>query len=131
MRNVLIRSEALAVLAALVATPAAAQIIKPNERAQAIKQHPQIIAQFGGAITGPVATYVSSVGAKVATTAGLKDQCTFTVINSDVVNAFAVPGCYIYISRGLMTIMNSEDELASVLGHEVGHIVGKHSLKRS
>lgn len=131
MHKVWVSYGALAVLAAHVATPAAAQIIKPNERAQAVKQHPQIIAQFGGAITGPVATYVSSVGAKVAATAGLKDQCTFTVINSDVVNAFAVPGCYIYITRGLMAIMNSEDELASVLGHEVGHIVGKHSLKRS
>lgn len=131
MRKVWVRYGGLAVLAAQIATPAAAQIIKPNERAQAVRQHPQIVAQFGGAITGPVATYVSSVGAKVATTAGLKDQCTFTVINSDVVNAFAVPGCYIYITRGLMVIMNSEDELASVLGHEVGHIVGKHSMKRA
>ena len=131
MRKVWLSYGALAVLAAQVATPAVAQIIKPNERAQAIKQHPQLIAQFGGAITGPIATYVSTVGAKVATAAGLKDQCTFTVINSDVVNAFAVPGCYIYITRGLMAIMNSEDELASVLGHEVGHIVGKHSLKRT
>ncbi len=56
MRKVWVSSGALAVLAALVATPVTAQIIKPNERAQAIKQHPQIIAQFGGAITGPVAT---------------------------------------------------------------------------
>ena len=39
-------------------------------------------------------------------------------------NAFAVPGCYIYVTRGLLTIMNSEDELAAVLGHEVGHIQG-------
>lgn len=131
MRKNWVLHGALAALAAQVATPAAAQIIKPNERAQAIKQHPQIVAQFGGAISGPVATYVSNVGAKVATTAGLKDQCTFTVINSDVVNAFAVPGCYIYITRGLLVIMNSEDELASVLGHEVGHIVGKHSMKRT
>jgi predicted Zn-dependent protease len=52
------------------------------------------------------------------------------LINSDVVNAFAVPGCYIYITRGILAIMNSEDELASVLGHEVGHVVADHSAQR-
>ena len=46
--------------------------------------------------------------------AGLEGQCTFTLVNSDVVNAFAVPGCYIYVTRGLMGIVNSEAELAAV-----------------
>ena len=131
MRKTWVFHGALAVMAAQIATPAFAQIVKPSERAQAAKQHPELLRQFGGEVTGPVATYVSSVGNKIATAATLKDQCTFTVLNSDVVNAFAVPGCYIYITRGLLVIMNSEDELASVLGHEIGHIVGKHSRKRT
>jgi predicted Zn-dependent protease len=47
-----------------------------------------------------------------------------------VVNAFAVPGCYIYLTRGLMSVVNSEAELASVLAHEVGHIVADHSERQ-
>jgi predicted Zn-dependent protease len=66
----------------------------------------------------------------MATAAGVPGQCTFTVVNSDVPNAFAVPGCFIYITRGLLALMNSEDELASVLGHEVGHVVADHSARR-
>ena len=69
------------------------------------------------------------VGEKIAAAAGLQGECTFTLVNSDVVNAFAVPGCYIYVTRGLMGIVNSEAELASVLAHEVGHIVAAHNRR--
>jgi predicted Zn-dependent protease len=125
---------AAALFMATVFTPttpeAATPRVTPQERARAAQQHPQILSEFGGEVTGPTATYVKGVGEKIATVAQLPGQCVFTVINSDVVNAFAVPGCYIYITRGLLAIMNSEDELASVLGHEVGHVTGKHSQKR-
>ena len=104
--------------------------VSDSARASAAQQHPQIVAQFGGAVGGPTQTYVDGVGQKIATAAGLPGRCTFTVISSEVVNAFAVPGCYIYITRGLLAIMNSEDELASVLGHEVGHITAEHSAGR-
>lgn len=104
--------------------------VSASDRAKAAQQHPQVVAQFGGALGGPAQTYVAAIGEKVATTAGLPGQCVFTAISSDVVNAFAVPGCYIYVTRGLLAIMNSEDELASVLGHEVGHITGAHSSAR-
>lgn len=104
--------------------------VSAGDRARAAQQHPQILAQFGGAVGGTTQTYVAGVGEKMAATAGLPGQCTFTVVSSDVVNAFAVPGCYIYITRGLLAIMNSEDELASVLGHEVGHITAEHSSQR-
>jgi predicted Zn-dependent protease len=66
----------------------------------------------------------------MADAAGLRGQCTFTLINTDVINAFAVPGCYVYVTRGLLSIANSEDELAFVMGHEIGHISAKHSQKR-
>ncbi|QCI79372.1 hypothetical protein E6W36_06905 [Hankyongella ginsenosidimutans] len=55
---------------------------------------------------------------------------TFTLLNSDIVNAFALPGGYVYISRQLLALMNSEAELASVLGHEVGHVTARHSARR-
>jgi predicted Zn-dependent protease len=104
--------------------------ISPEERAQAEQQHPQLLAEFGGAWDGPEAAYVKQLGETLAGAAGLADQCTFTMVNTDVVNAFAVPGCYIYLTRGLVGIVNSEAELASVIGHEIGHIVAEHSQRR-
>jgi predicted Zn-dependent protease len=104
--------------------------IEESERKLGAEQHPQLLAEFGGAYEGPEAAYVRGLGNKLAVVAGLEGQCTFTLVNTDVVNAFAVPGCYIYITRGLVAIVNSEDELASVLGHELGHIVGDHGERQ-
>ncbi|MFZ4071486.1 MAG: M48 family metalloprotease [Caulobacterales bacterium] len=104
--------------------------VTSRDKQAGAQSHPQILSEFGGEMTGPLSAYVKGVGEKMATAAGLPNTCLFTVINSDVVNAFAVPGCYIYITRGLLAIMGSEDELASVLGHEVGHITGEHSRKQ-
>lgn len=75
--------------------------------------------------------YVQYVGRKVADQshrAGLKYQ--FTVLDSPEVNAFALPGGYIYITRGLMAYLNSEAELAAVLGHEVGHVTARHAVRQ-
>ena len=109
---------------------ARAPSVSARDRATAAQQHQQVVAQFGGEVTGPASTYLKAIGEKMASTAGLPGQCTFTLIGADVVNAFAVPGCYVYVTRGLLAIMNTEDELASVLGHEVGHITGNHAGQR-
>lgn len=119
----------LGACATIDSTPDAPSITT-NDRAQAAQSHTQILQQLGGAIEGPSATYVATIGERVAGAAGVSGQCTFTLVNSEVINAFAVPGCYIYVTRGLLAIMNSEDELASVLGHEVGHVVADHSARR-
>ena len=115
---------------ATIDSTADAPSVTQTDRAVAVRNHPQILQQFGGAVEGPLAAYVAGVGERVATAAGVPGQCTFSVVNTDVVNAFAVPGCYIYITRGLVAVMNSEDELASVLGHEVGHVVADHAARR-
>jgi predicted Zn-dependent protease len=119
----------LAACATIDSTPDA-PAITGSDRAQAAQAHPQILQQLGGAVEGPSAAYVASVGERIATAAGVQSQCTFTLVNSDVPNAFAIPGCYIYVTRGILALMNSEDELASVLGHEVGHVVADHSARR-
>jgi predicted Zn-dependent protease len=54
----------------------------------------------------------------------------FHVVDTDEVNAFAVPGGYLYVNRGLIEAAESESELAGVLGHEIGHVVGKHSARQ-
>jgi predicted Zn-dependent protease len=104
--------------------------ITEAERSYGSEQHPRLLAEFGGSYDHDEAVYVRTVGGRIAAAAGLENACTFTLVNSDVVNAFAVPGCYIYVTRGLFAIVNSEAELASVLGHEVGHIVARHAQRQ-
>jgi predicted Zn-dependent protease len=119
----------LAACATIDSTPDAPSITQ-SDRTQAAQAHAQILPQLGGAVEGPSAAYVADIGARVAVAAGVPGQCTFTLVNSDVPNAFAMPGCYIYVTRGILALMNSEDELASVLGHEIGHVVADHAAQR-
>ena len=94
-------------------------------------QQAKVLASAGGAYDGPQAVYVARVGEQMAAAAGLGGQCTFSLVNSEVVNAFTTPpGCYVYVTRGLLSIMNSEAELAAVLGHELGHVKAKHAAKQ-
>ena len=105
-------------------------LILPEERELGAQQHPLLLAEFGGRYDSPEAGYARALGDRIAAAAGLEGQCTFTLVNSDVVNAFAVPGCYIYLTRGMMSLVNSEAELGAVLAHEVGHIVAAHGRRQ-
>ncbi|TFI56804.1 peptidase M48 Ste24p [Sphingomonas parva] len=108
--------------------------IAPGAAQQAAQQHPAVVQEFGGAETGAHAAYVTEIGRKVAAQSGIQGAgtgvYTFTTLNSPVMNAFAVPGGYIYVTRQLLGLMNDEAELASVLGHEVGHVAADHSKGR-
>ena len=74
--------------------------------------------------------YVNRVGRWVASNSERPNlRWTFGVIDSDDVNAFAAPGGYVFITRGLYSLMRDEAELAGVLGHEVAHVVKKHHLR--
>lgn len=106
------------------------QAISQEDRAYGAEQHRQLLAEFGGAYEGGQGAYLRAVGERIAAGAGLGEQCTFTLVNSDVVNAFAVPGCFIYVTRGLLAVIGNEAELASVLGHEVGHIAARHAQRQ-
>ena len=114
-----------ALVLAVLALPAAAQ----TDRVQA--QQAQVLREVGGAYPGPQSAYVARIGERMATAAGLPGRCVFTVIDSDTVNAFTTPpGCYVYLTRGLLAILNSEGELAAVLGHELGHVAAKHAQRQ-
>lgn len=124
---------------AIIAIPAAAfsqaapQYLNPRDVAEAQRQHPELVAEFGGAETGARAAYVQGVGQRVAAHTGIANSGRayhFTTLNSAVENAFAVPGGYVYITRQLMGLMDDESQLAFVLGHETGHIAARHAQSR-
>ncbi|RDC59650.1 Beta-barrel assembly-enhancing protease [Alteripontixanthobacter maritimus] len=113
--------------------PDASAPITQTEAQQGAEAHPQLLAQFGGAMTGPQANYVESVGKNISVQSGLgnaREDFTVSLVNSSVNNAFAVPGGYVYTTRQLVALMNNEAELAAVLGHEVGHVAARHSQRR-
>ncbi|MDZ7282248.1 M48 family metalloprotease [Sphingomonas sanguinis] len=126
-----------AAMLALVAAPVAAQTtrsISASDKAQGAQANPELVKQYGGRYTGPQAAFVERVGKRVAVQSGLSNaqgDFTVTTLNSPVENAFAIPGGYIYVTRQLLALMNSEAELASVLGHEVGHVAARHSQSRN
>lgn len=141
IRQTLIVSSALAILLPACAGQAAApqstssvpQTISAKDKQQGAQAHPQLMAEFGGAETGPQAAYVEMVGKNIAVRSGLsgaRDDFTVTLLNSPIDNAFAVPGGYVYVTRQLVALMNNEAELAGVLGHEVGHVAARHAAKR-
>lgn len=92
------------------------------------ENHPKILRAFGGTYDDPaLARYVSSIGALLVQTVERKDlSYSFTVLNSDVVNAMAIPGGYIYVTRGLLALVDNEAQLAAVLAHELGHLTALH-----
>ncbi|MGQ0662274.1 MAG: M48 family metalloprotease [Pseudomonadota bacterium] len=96
------------------------------------EEHPKILREFGGEVHDPaIRRYVSEIGGSLARHSELPGlPFTFTVLNSDIVNAFALPGGYVYVTRGLLALASSEAELAGVLGHEIGHITARHTAQR-
>ncbi|MEM7078479.1 MAG: M48 family metalloprotease [Pseudomonadota bacterium] len=75
--------------------------------------------------------YVTEVGERLlAVSPDAGKNYTFCVIDESIVNAFAMPDGYIFLSRGILAYFNSEDEMAAVIGHEIGHVVGQHGRKK-
>jgi predicted Zn-dependent protease len=107
--------------------------VPPEEEANiGREQHPQVLAEFDGAYADPkLASYVQKLGeALVARSENAGQPFVFTVINSDIYNAFALPGGYVYVTRGLLALMSNEAEFASVVGHEIGHVTARHTAER-
>lgn len=94
--------------------------------------HPKLVEQYGGEYESEeLQNYISLIGERLAAGSHRKNLVYhFTLLDSPVINAFAVPGGYIYIARGLLAYLNSEDELAAVLGHELGHVTARHGVRQ-
>lgn len=103
-----------------------------QERQVGKEEHPKILTQFGGVYEDDAVTgYVAQIGGRLATHAEYPaGDFTFTVLDDPLVNAFALPGGYVYVTRGLMALANSEAELAGVVAHEIGHVTGRHTAER-
>lgn len=106
----------------------------PQEQEAAIgrSEHPKILQSFGGEYDSrDLAAYVDRAGKSLAAVSELPNlNFTFTVLNDSIVNAFALPGGYVYISRGLLALADNEAEMAGVLAHEIGHVAARHAAQR-
>ena len=88
-------------------------------------------SEYGVYKDAGLAAYVDSVGQALAKRSERPDlEWHFRVLDSPVVNAFALPGGYIYVTRGLLSVMNSEAQLAAVIGHEIGHVTARHGARQ-
>ena len=95
------------------------------------EMHQQILAAGGSYDNPELQAYVNSVGQRLVKSSDEPDDTfTFTVIDSPDINAFATPGGFIYVNRGLLAYLDSEAELAGVLSHEIGHITANHSARQ-
>ena len=106
-------------------------ISKSQEIAMGKDVAAQLEAKYGVVQDDDLQARVNNIGQRIVAVSGRQDlEYSFKVLNSDEVNAMAVPGGFIYVFKGLLDFMPSDDELAGVLGHEVGHIVKRHSVKQ-
>ena len=113
-----------AIICCVSAAPAFAETQSPAQ------EHAQIVQEFGGEVGGPLGQMVDRIGSRIAASSGGRINPDFTLLNSPVANAFATPSGRVYVTRQLLGLMNSEDELAFVLGHEAGHVAARHSRGR-
>jgi len=91
----------------------------------------QVDLQYKPLANAAVQSYVSAIGAKLAAKSERSTlKYTFSVVDSQEINAFAVPGGFVYVTSGIIKNLNDEAQLAAVIGHEIGHIAKKHSVKQ-
>ena len=105
-------------------------VSESQEISMGAEADPQIVAEYGLYDDDGLADFIEDLGQRIARVSHRPQlDYTFRVLDSPVVNAFALPGGYCYVTRGILAHFNSEDELAGVMGHEVGHVVARHSAE--
>lgn len=103
-----------------------------SEIAEGEKGHQQVLKEYGAYDNPKVQAYVNALGQRLAQQSH-RNTITwhFTVLDSPEINAFALPGGYVYVTRGIMAYMDSEADLAGVIGHEIGHVTARHGAQRA
>ena len=126
----------LLVVAACAVNPATGRrefsLVSESEEIQMGREaDPQITASIGLVDDTGLQAYVSGVGMRLAEVSERRNlPWSFKVVDDPVVNAFALPGGFIYVTRGILAHFDSEAELAGVLGHEIGHVTARHSANQ-
>ncbi len=106
-------------------------VSESQEREMGRQYDQQIVQQLGAYEDPDLQAYVQGLGKRLAASSERPDlPWSFRVVDDPVVNAFALPGGYIYVTRGIMAHLNSEAELAAVVGHEIGHVTARHSVNQ-
>ncbi len=139
MRCNIVQLAGVALAALLFTAPAGAEeqrlallLSAEDEKRIGREEHPKIVAQFGGVFDdAEIGGWIADMGGRLVAASKMKgERFTFTVLDSPVVNAFALPGGYVYVTRGLLALANTEAEVAGVLAHEIGHITERHTAER-
>jgi len=107
-------------------------VVSPErERELGRDEAQKVEAEMGFVDDARLAAYVTEVGRRLAAESPREDvDYTFHVVDMSEPNAFALPGGYVYVTRGLLAITCSEDELAGIVGHEIGHVAARHAVQR-
>src|SRR5215212_3095239 len=107
-------------------------VSESQELAIGQQSHAEIIQQFGVYDEKPeLNRLVDRIGHELASKSERPNlPWTFTVLDTPIVNAMALPGGYIYVTRGMLERINSDDELAGVIGHEIAHVTARHSAQQ-
>ncbi len=103
-----------------------------DEVREGAKAHQEVLKEYGVLKNDRVQNYVNDIGQRLAKLSHRNQlKWTFTVLDSPEINAFALPGGYVYITRGIMAYLDSEADLAGVVGHEIGHVTARHGAQRA
>ncbi|MGE0233480.1 MAG: M48 family metalloprotease [Flavobacteriaceae bacterium] len=95
------------------------------------REHPRVVAAYGGVYEAPrMQAYLEKVVSKLAAQTGTDLEYRITILNSPSLNAFSLPGGYLYVTRGLLALANDDAEVATVLSHEMAHVVRRHAISR-
>ncbi len=106
-------------------------ISEQQEIQMGAQAHQDVLKEYAALDNPALQAYVNAIGQQLAKQSHRpKLQWHFTVVDSPDVNAFALPGGYVYITRGIMAYLNSEAQLAGVIGHEIGHVTARHGVRQ-
>jgi predicted Zn-dependent protease len=106
-------------------------VSESQEIAMGQQSDPEVREQYGVTDNPALQNYVQTMGRKLVRVSHRPNlEWHFTVVDSPVVNAFAIPGGYVYMTRGILAYLGNEAELAGVMGHEIGHVTARHSVRQ-